>query len=34
MGAEIDALIKTKKHLWRFKLAVMHRVNVKEIFAR
>lgn len=27
-------LISSKKSLWRFKLAVMHRVNQKEIIAR
>ena len=34
MGAEITELIKSKKDLWRYKVAVMHRTNVKEIFAR
>ena len=31
---EIVLLIESKKSLWRYKLAVMHRVNQKEIITR
>ena len=34
MGTEIAAQVKSKKDHWRYKLAIMHRVNIKEIFAR
>lgn len=34
MGPELAELIKEKKDHWRYKLAIMHRVNIKEIFAR
>ena len=34
MGPEIAEMISCRKDHWRFKLAIMHRVNVKEIFDR